>query len=297
MTDLSAGAVSVNGRITAPEDARVPATDHGFLYGDSVYEVVRTWLGRPVGLAAHLVRLRASAAAIYMEIPWSDADLRAAMAQTVRATGLSEVYVRVVATRGPGPMSLLPDGCDQPGLVVYVLPFPTAKIAAQAGGIPVVIPPRLRNDERALSPSAKTGNYLNNLLALVEARRKGGDDAVLENVAGDVTEATTANVFWVRGGRVFTPSLDCGILEGITRALLLPALRTGGIDVEEGRYPVTDLTGADEVFLTGTVRGVAPVIRIDGRTVGDGAPGAMTRRIAAINDRAMQDNAEDWEPR
>lgn len=292
--DTRDGAISVNGVISTVAEARIPAMDHGFLYGDSVYEVVRTFEGRPVAVQEHLDRLRASAAQIYFEIPWSDAELRAAMATTVRATALTECYVRIVITRGPGPMSLLPDGCTQPTQVIYVLPLNTPSPEAVAQGIAVSVPDRLRNDPGALAPSAKTGNYLNNLLALVEAKKSGGADAILVAAGGHVTEATTANVFWAKDGALFTPSLASGILPGITRSKLLPALRAAGFEVNEGRFPVAQLHDADEVFLTGSVKGVMPVVRIGDAIVGDGRPGPITLRIVELNDAVLRSCSSDW---
>jgi branched-chain amino acid aminotransferase len=191
-------------------------------------------------------------------------------------------------------MSLSPDHCASPSMIVYALPLVVPTRDEVERGIGVVIPSRLRNDSRALAPAAKTGNYLNNSLALVEARRAGGDDAVMLNARGEVTEATTSNVFWVRGGEVRTPSLDCGILAGITRTLLIWAMRQEGMQVVEGRFPAADLRGADEAFLTGTIRGVSPVVRIDGRPVAGGFPGPLTRRIVDVNERLLQVHAQDW---
>jgi len=214
--------------------------------------------------------------------------------ETVDATGLHEVSVRVVVTRGPGPMSLLPDACDGPRMVVYVLPLRLPPEEHRENGIEISVPSRLRNDQRALAPSAKTGNYLNNLLALVEAKRAGGEDAVMVNVSGHVTEGTTSNVFWVKDGVLFTPSLDCGILAGITRLELLDAIRADGLVVEEGKFPLADLTGADEAFLTGTVRGVTPVVRIDGAPVGNGLPGPVTRRVGEILGQVLRAARGSW---
>jgi branched-chain amino acid aminotransferase len=293
-SDTRFGAISVNGRISSVDDARISAMDHGFLFGDSVYEVVRTIDGRPVAVQEHLDRLRASAAQIYFEIPWTDEALRSAIRETVEATELDECYMRLVITRGPGPMSLLPDGCHTPTRVIYVMPLNTPRPEALAEGIAVTIPERLRNDPGALAPSAKTGNYLNNLLALVEARRDGGADAVLVGAGGHVTEATTANVFWVKDGDVFTPSLASGILPGITRSMLLPALARAGFPVQEGRFPLARLLEADEVFLTGSVKGVMPVVRIGDKAIGDGKPGPITLRFVALHDDVLRSVATDW---
>jgi branched-chain amino acid aminotransferase len=288
------GVVSVDGEIVPLAEGRVPAMDHGFLFGDSIYEVVRTRRGRPVALAEHLERLRASAQSVYLALPWTDREISGRMRAACEASGFPECYVRLVVTRGVGPMSLLPDGCGRPSMLVYVLPLRTPTREDLAKGVAVAVPARIRNDARALAPAAKTGNYLNNVLALVEARRAGADDAVLLNSAGRVTEATTANVFWVRGGEVRTPSLDQGILAGITRTLLVWALRREGAAVVEGSFGPEELLAADEVFLTGTIRGVSPVVRIDGRPVGAGVPGPTTLRLADLYERLLDEHAQDW---
>lgn len=288
------GVVSVDGVITPIADGRVPVMDHGFLFGDSLYEVVRTSGGRPVAMREHLERLRKSAAMTYLEIPWSDAEIVARIRGAFAASGFADAYLRLVVTRGVGPMTLLPDACDRPSAIVYAMPLVLQSAADFERGIGVVVPERMRNDRRSLAPAAKTGNYLNNALALVEAKRAGGDDAVMVNPEGFVTEATTANVFWVKDGKVHTPSLDCGILAGITRAHLLDEMRREGVTAVDGRFPVGDFLACDEAFLTGTIRGVSPVVRVGGRAVGDGRPGPVTRRIAALNDRLIAANARDW---
>jgi branched-chain amino acid aminotransferase len=290
----STGVVSVDGVITPLAEARIAAMDHGFLFGDSIYEVVRTRGGRPVAFAQHLERLRQSATATYLQLPWTDAEISARIRAAVDAARLPESYIRLVISRGVGPMTLLPDQCASPTMVIYVMPLALQTPAELDRGIAVAVPQRLRNDRRALAPAAKTGNYLNNVLALVEARRAGGDDAVMVNTEGHVTEATTANVFWVRQGRIRTPSLDCGILAGITRTLLIWTMRQDGLDVQEGAYDVEDLRTADEAFLTGTIRGVSAVVRIDGRPVGDGRVGPVTRRVMALNERVIEAQTQDW---
>ncbi len=288
------GVVSVDGVIAPLGEARVSAMDHGFLFGDSIYEVIRPYRGRPVAFAQHLERLRASAGAIYLQLPWTDAEIGARIRAAVDATGLPDCYVRLVVTRGVGPMSLLPDRCAAPSMVVYALPLVLPPRSEIERGIAVAIPARLRNDRRALAPAAKTGNYLNNSLALVEAKRAGADDAVMLNGEGHVTEATTANVFWVKHGEVRTPSLDCGILSGITRTLLIWAMREESMQVVEGRFGAEDLRGADEAFLTGTIRGVSPVVRVDGRPVGDGRVGPTTKRAVAMNERLLAAHVQEW---
>jgi branched-chain amino acid aminotransferase len=291
---LPQGVISVDGVITSVADARISPMDHGFLFGDSVYEVVRTLGRRPVALREHMERLRASADLTGLVLPWTDEQIAARMRDAVAATDFPECYVRLVVTRGAGPMSLLPDGCDAPSAIVYVLPLRTPSPEDLARGATVVVPARLRNDARALTPAAKTGNYLNNLLALTDAKRAGADDAVMLNAHGHVTEATTANVLWVRGGRLFTPALPVGILAGITRRMLLAALRTEGTEVEEGSYPYDDLATADEAMLTGTVRGVHAVTKLDGVPVGSGLPGPVTLRLMKLYDDLLVRHTQDW---
>jgi branched-chain amino acid aminotransferase len=279
--------VSMNGRIVPPEQAVVSVFDHGFLFGDSVYEVVRTRRGVPVTLREHLARLRASAERLYMELPWTDDGIGGRIAEVLRAAGNRESYLRIVATRGVGEISLLPDTCRDPLLLVIAKPLPEPPASVMREGIAVAVVGRPRIDRRALDPGAKTGNYLNNALALIEARRAGAEDAILLNPEGHLAEGTTSNVFFVRGGRVHTPELESGILAGITRSLLLREMPAAGLPVVEGRYPEESLREAEEVFLTSTVRGVAPVTRVDGRAVGDGRPGPVARKVAALYEAAL----------
>ena len=189
-------------------DARIPVLDHGFLFGDSVYDVVRTANGRPFMLTEHLDRLRRSGAMIYFALPWSDEEITGRVREVYEAVGEPECYFRIVATRGPGPISLLPDGCDQPGLYIIgreIIRYPERLYTE---GAHVAVVPRLRNDPRALDPKAKTGNYLNNMLGLIEAKRRSADDALFLNADCNLTEATTSNVWLVERGSVITPPLD-----------------------------------------------------------------------------------------
>jgi branched-chain amino acid aminotransferase len=280
--------VSINGKVVPPEQATVSVFDHGFLFGDSVYEVVRTCRGVPVTLDEHLDRMDASAGRIYFELPWPRAEVRRQVHEANRAAANPESYFRIIATRGTGEISLLPDTCRDPLLIVIVKPLPVPPPSVARDGLKVALVGRLRNDRRALDPGAKTGNYLNNALALIEARRAGAEDAILLNPEGRLAEATTSNVFLVRGGRVATPTLGSGILSGITRNLLVDEMRREGLFVSEGEIPAAALGEADEVFLTSTVRGVAPVTSIDGRPVGDGKPGPVTQRVAALYEAALE---------
>jgi len=266
-------------------EARVPVLDHGFLFGDSVYDVIRTANRRPFMMREHLERLRRSAAMIYFDLPWSNAEMAERMAAVQERIGDEEVYFRIVATRGPGPISLLPEGCDEPGL--YVIGRELIRYARRLyeQGCSVRVVPRLRNPKSALDPRAKTGNYLNNMLGLIEARREGAEDALFLNAEGALTEATTSNLWIIEAGAILTPPLAAGLLPGITRDWLF-AQRPGA---REERIDRARLDAADEVFLTGTIKGVMPVHSVDGVVVGGGTPGPVTRALQdAYNESLAQ---------
>jgi branched-chain amino acid aminotransferase len=268
------------------EEVRVPILDHGFLFGDSVYDVVRTANGRPFMMKEHLDRLRRSGATIYLEVPWSDEEIESRVHAVRERVDAPEAYVRIVATRGPGPISLVPNGCDQPGLYVIGRELMTFDARMYEEGCRCRIVARIRNPRAALDPTAKTGNYLNNALGLIEAQRAGDDDALFCNAEGHLTEATTANLWIVEGQRVVTPPLAAGLLPGITRDWLFGLPES----VAEETVDRERLAGADEVFLTGTVKGVMPVSHIDGNPIGAGRPGAVTQRLAAAYDAVLSAN-------
>jgi branched-chain amino acid aminotransferase len=276
--------------VVPAREASVPILDHGFLYGDSVYEVVRTANGKPFMLKEHLDRLRRSAAMVYFDLPWSDAEIRARAEQLRAALPFRECYFRLVATRGPGPISLLPDGCDEPGLYIIGTELHLFPARLYSQGCSVAVVRRLRNDPRALDPRAKTGNYLNNMLGLVEARRMGAEDAIFLNAEGHLTEATTANVWIAEKGRAVTPPVAEGLLQGITREWMLARLPAVGIPVAESAIDLDRLLRADEVFLSGTVKGIMPVTVIDGRPAGGGKPGPIARRAMQHYEEALARN-------
>jgi len=276
--------------VVRASEARVPILDHGFLYGDSVYEVVRTANGRPFMFLEHLDRMRRSAAMIYFDMPWSDEEIGRRLAELRAALPFAECYFRIVATRGPGPISLLPDGCTEPGLYLIGTELQPYPARLYRDGCRVAVVHRLRNNPRALDPRAKTGNYLNNMLGLIEAKRQGSDDALFLNAEGHLTEATTANAWIVEKGRVLTPPIGEGLLQGITRGWLLERLPSAGIPVTEAAIGLERLLRADEVFLSGTVKGIMPVTLIDGRPVGAGKPGPVARRGIELYDEPLARN-------
>jgi branched-chain amino acid aminotransferase len=257
------------------ENARISVFDRGFLYGDSVYEVTRTIGGRPVDLPRHLERFERSATAILLPLPTAD-EITDAVTATLAAAGNPDSYIRIVATRGGGKIGLDPALSDGTTLMVIVKPLelPPAEVYERGGSIALVSV--RRNERRAVDPAVKSGNYLNNILAIAEARRRlpTVDEAIMCNVSGQVTEGSTSNVFVVKGGAIKTPFLEDGILDGITRR----RVRELAPVIETHLYP-GDLRDADEIFLTSSIRGVLPVSSLDGASVGSGAPGPVTRDL------------------
>jgi len=279
--DLSEYLVRIDGREVDARDASVSIFDHGFLFGDSIYEVVRTAAGRLFALEEHLGRLRNSARRVSMSIPWTDEELRGEVETIVASASWSgETYVRIFVTRGVGRIDLMPATCEKPSLILIAKKLPEFPPEIYERGIVLCLTDVRRNSRLAMDPAIKSGNYLNNVLAVIEARSKGADDAIMLNENGRLTEATSSNLFLVKGGALRTPSLDCGILEGITRAKLLDLARKLGIPAEECELDPDDLSAADEVFISGTIKGVVPVRKVVGRVEWVGAPGDVTARLS-----------------
>lgn len=253
--------INVDGAI-APT-AAISVLDRGFLYGDSIYEVVRTFNGKPFALQEHLDRLRQSAAYCYLALPWSDHQIGAEVEKTLGQADFAEAYIRIVVTRGAEPeIGLQPGPNPQPSLIIVVKAI-APEPALNQQGIHLCLLPRLRNDQQALSPAAKTGNYLNNILAQIEATQTGAEDALMLNARGELTEATTSNLWLIEGGVVRTPAAETGILHGITRHFLLQILREHQIPHEETILMPTDLWAAAEGFLSSSVRLIMPIAKIN----------------------------------
>jgi len=287
--------VNLSGRLVPPEQALVPVLDRGFLYGDSVYEVARTYGGAPFALAEHLDRLEGSAARIGLRLP-PRAQIQSEIARTLQAAGNAESYLRVMVTRGegshfglaPSPASDARD--DGPRLIILVRPLELPPPELYARGLHLALVRVRRNDPRTVDPKAKTGNYLNSVLAIQEARASGADDAIFLDLKDRVTESSSANLFFVKDGVVVTPPLTLGLLAGITRAKVIEAARAAGILVREEPHGAGALAEADEVFLTSTLREVMPVTQLSlledrdpaPRPVGNGAPGPMAARLLQL---------------
>ena len=269
---------NLDGAIMPETEARIPVLDRGFLFGDSVYEVMRTRDRVPFAWRRHLARLRGSAEGIGLRLDLDDAAIMTRVKRTLEEAEFEEAYVRVIATRGTGSAPSI-DLAYATGRPTWVILVRDVAPMLKQGPVRLALTPRLRNDRRALDPSIKSGNYLNNLLGLAEAKAAGATDCLFLNGAGHATEASTSNFYMVRDGRIATPPVEAGILRGITRELLfeLCAELDVGIDVRD--FGVDELRDADEMFLSSTLTEVAPVESLDGVKIGDGRPGPVTTRL------------------
>jgi branched-chain amino acid aminotransferase len=291
---MTGKAVVIDGRLAPPDDAKVSVYDRGFLFGDAVFEVLRTYRGVPFAWDEHYTRLVGSAARVFIEVPVDGATLRAEVEQGIAAAGNEESNVRIVLTRGVGPVTLDPGAARAPFRVILVEPVVPPPREAYAAGIAAVTVRTQRTVDGTVASGAKVTNYLESLLAVREARAQGAQEALIVDGRGDVVEGATSNVFVVKGGRLATPPVDAGILAGITRAHVLDAAASAGVAVDQRTLRPEDLYEADEVFVTSSIRELLPVVRVDGRPVGSGTPGPVVRslhrafRIAAgVGDRPM----------
>src|SRR3954470_5782698 len=274
------GAVYVNGRIMRAEDAVIPVYDHGFLYGEGVYETLRTYNRVPFLYDRHARRLRASAGHLALSVPFSDDELSSSIGDTMAAAGaFQEAYIRVLLTRGVGELSYDLQSTPVPSLVIIVKPLEEVPARILTDGIKVALVPILRNHPGSVNPVIKSNNLLNNALAMQEANRRGADEGLMCNYRGELSECSQANFFIVRGGAALTPRNEAGLLEGLTRDFLFEVGEDVGVEVRsETLYPA-DLETADEAFITSTTRELSPVTRIDHRTIGNGRPGPVTTKL------------------
>lgn len=270
---------SIDGVLHQPEEARVSVYDRGFLYGDSVFETVRTYGGEPFALPEHMARLERSAARVGIAMPLSPADFGLEVRKAIRAARNPESYVRAMLTRGAGPVGLDPALASAPLRVILIEPLALPPAAVYRDGVSVVT---VRTERAAdAAHGAKIGNYLANLLALQTAKAAGAHEALILDVHGHVIEGTTSNVFLVRGRDLVTPPEDAGILAGITRAHVVEIAVQNGHGVRFEALTPADLAAADEVFLTSSIREIVPVVRVDDRVIGSGKPGPVTRVLHA----------------
>lgn len=269
--------VLIDGVLFAPSAAKLSVYDRGFVYGDAIFEVVRTYRGVPFALDEHFARMRRSAERVLLDLPWDFAAFGEEIARGLAAAGNAESYLRIIVTRGSGPLSLDPDTAGPPLRVVLVEPLVMPPRRTYVSGIAAATIPTRRTTDQTAATGAKVTNYLESLLAVRAAKAGGAEEALIVDSSGDVIEGATSNVFVARGGRVATPPESAGILAGITRAHVLEVASAAGIVVSEERLRPDDLYGADEVFLTSSVRELVPIVRVDGRTICTGVPGPVTR--------------------
>jgi branched-chain amino acid aminotransferase len=275
-----AATVNVNGRITPERDAVISVFDHGFLYGEGIYETMRTYHGRLFLYDRHLRRLRNSARMIALDVPFTDQQLASQIADTMKASGLAgESYVRVLVTRGVGELTYDPDATPVPSVVIIVKPQVDPSADVYDRGVRVVICDIVRNHPGTVNPMIKSNNLLNSALAMQEALKRGGFEGIMRNYKGELTECTTSNLFIVRRGAAVTPPLAAGLLPGITREFLFDVGKEVGVEVREEVLRDEDLYGADEAFLTSTTREVVPIVTVDDRTIGSGRPGPVTKKL------------------
>jgi branched-chain amino acid aminotransferase len=268
--------VYLNGTLVDKDIATISVFDHGLLYGDGVFEGIRAYHGKVFEIDAHVERLWESAAAIMLKIPITKSQMKADIVRTLTANGLTDAYIRVIVTRGIGNLGLDPDLCAVPQVIIIVEKMFLYSDEAYEHGLEIVTVPTIRNHPQALDPRVKSLNYLNNILAKIEGKIAGAPEALMLNYKGHVAECSGDNIFTVRSGCVFTPSVASGILKGITRDVVIRLAQEAGLTVHEVEMTRYDLFNATECFLTGTAAEVIPVVRIDQRTIGDGKPGAVT---------------------
>jgi len=296
------GAVYVNGTITPADQAVVPVYDHGFVYGEGVYETLRTYNRIPFLFERHMRRLRASAAALQLSVPFDDDSMRGWITDTMAVASRlpdpqqqvsNEAYIRILLTRGVGELSYDLDATPAPSLVIIVKPFdePPARVFEE--GIKVSLVSILRNHPRSVNPIIKSNNLLNNAMAMQEARRKGADEALMCNYRGELSECSMSNFFLVRDGIALTPRSAAGLLEGLTRAFMFEVGREVGVAVEEATLLPEDLDTAQEAFVTGSTRELTPVVRVDERVIGTGRPGPVTLKLLeGFRKKAWQLNSQ-----
>jgi branched-chain amino acid aminotransferase len=280
--------VMINGRVHAPDEAKVSVFDRGFLYGDSVFETIRTYRGRPFALSEHLARLARSAELVFIELPVPLAVLAAEVEQALAASGNAESYVRVMITRGESALGLDTRLADRPSRVIIVADLSLPPARYYQDGIATVTYRTERATDATAAEGAKVGNYLVSVLAMRRAAQAGAAEALIVDARGAVVEGATSNVFVLEQGTLVTP--DAGILQGITRAEVLEAAADLGLPVRFRAPTLDELLAADEAFITSSLREMLPVVKVDGSVIGTGRPGAQTLRLHA----RFKERVEHW---
>lgn len=280
--------INVDGQLGSEEDRLLSPLDQGFLFGASVYETVRTYGGVPSQFARHLKRLRESAAELGIEIDVSDETLTQRLHETLEAAGNPESSVRIVVSAGVGAIDYRKGSTKRPTIVIVVRPLQAYPESLYRDGAVASFATIMRASRGNLSPRIKSSNLLNNLMALRQAHERGAYEALLLNPDGEVCEGAMSNVFIVRDGVIATPPISAGILEGITRELVLAIAREGGLELEERSFVPDELLGADEVFITASSRQVVPIVKVDDQTIANGRPGPITQKLISLYNEKVQ---------
>jgi branched-chain amino acid aminotransferase len=271
--------IYLDGKFVPEADAKVSVFDHGLLYGDGIFEGIRFYNGRVFRLEEHLERLWDSARSICLEIPMGRGEMTEALLETIRQNGLREGYIRLIVTRGVGNLGLNPAQCKRPSIIIIATTIALYSKEVCETGLTVVTCATRRTSPAALNPAVKSLNYLNNVMARIEANLAGADEALMLNEAGNVAECTADNVFIIKRGNIFTPPIAAGALRGITRSVVFDIAAELGLKITETDITRHDVFVADECFLTGTAAEVIPVVKADGRMIGNGKPGSITTRM------------------
>lgn len=270
--------VNIDGILYPPEEAKISVFDHGFLYGDNIYETMRTYRSKVFLIERHLFRMEGSANLINLNLPLNQVDIQRQIEKTASAGGNNESYIRMIVTRGKGAISLDMDSSERASYVIIVKPLEQYPREYYQRGVKLAMVSIRRNDRQALNPRIKSGNLLNNVLAYMQAKSEGAFEGILCNLEGYVTEATSSNVFLVKDGKLITPSLDAGLLSGVTRGLVLELAAAQQVPIEERNVHPDELLQCDECFITSTTKAIIPVNQISDTHLAD-APGNLTRQL------------------
>jgi branched-chain amino acid aminotransferase len=280
-TGVKEGKIYIDGEFCSEADAKISVLDHGLLYGDGIFEGIRFYNGRVFRLEEHLDRLWDSARSICLKIPMSMREMTEAVLETIRQNDLRDGYIRLVVTRGVGNLGLNPVQCKYPSVIIIVATIALYHENFYRKGLTIVTCATRRSSPASLNPAVKSLNYLNNVMARIEANLAGADEALMLNDAGNVAECTADNVFIIKRGQIFTPPITAGALRGITRSIVFEIAAELGIKITETDITRHDVFVANECFLTGTAAEIIPVVTVDGRSIGNGKPGPITTRTVA----------------
>jgi branched-chain amino acid aminotransferase len=280
-TGVKEGKIYIDGKFYSEANAKISVFDHGLLYGDGIFEGIRFYNGRVFRLEQHLERLWDSAHSICLEIPMTRQEMTEALLETIRQNHLRDGYIRLLVTRGIGNLGLNPTQCKAPSVIIIAATIALYHEDFYRKGLTIVTCATRRSSPAALNPAVKSLNYLNNVMARIEANLAGADEALMLNDAGNVAEGTADNVFIVKHGQIVTPTVTAGALRGITRSVVFEIAAELGIKILEADITRHDVFVADECFLTGTAAEIVPVVKADGRLIADGKPGSITARIIA----------------